>query len=90
MPAAVNATRSCTSLCPPAAPVVIPTLNAAAVQKVAVKKKLFDSLKSGKKRKKLQMLDYKKQNKKKVRKCKLLHLLCMYRVQGGLRVPLTP
>lgn len=38
MPAAVNATRSCTSLCPPAAPVVIPTLNAAAVQKVAVKK----------------------------------------------------
>ena len=56
------------------------------------KKKLFDSLKSGKKRKKLQikMLDYKKQNKKKVRKCKLLHLLCMYRVQGGLRVPLTP
>ena len=69
MPAAVNATRSCTSLCPPAAPVVIPTLNAAAVQKVAVKKNFLTHSKVGKKEKKLQikMLDYKKQNKKKVK-----------------------
>lgn len=49
MPAAVNATRSCTSLRPPAAPVVILTLNSAVAQRVAVQK-LFDSLESGRKK----------------------------------------
>lgn len=77
MPAAVNATRSCTSLRPPAAPVVILTLNAAVAQKVAVKK-TFDVLKSGRKN---PLTDYKvlqkNKTKQKVRKCKLQHLLCM-------------
>lgn len=30
------------------------------------------------------------QKQKSIRKCKLLHLLCIYRAQGGLWVPLTP